>query len=76
MLLLAISQAVLSWAVDLYLRNKMFESLLRWVDQFELILDVANLWFWGQLICEVIVYVTGFICRRGVKQSKKVHLIL
>jgi hypothetical protein len=54
----------------------MFESLLGRVDQFELILDVANLRLWGQLICEVIVYVTRFICRRGVEQSEKVHLIL
>jgi hypothetical protein len=54
----------------------MFESLLGWVDQFELVLDIANLWFWGQMICEVVMYVTRFICRRGVKQSKKVHLIL
>jgi hypothetical protein len=54
----------------------MFESLLGWVDQFELILNVANLWFWRQLICEFIVHVARLVCRRGVKQSKKVHLIL
>jgi hypothetical protein len=72
----AIPHAVFSRAADMYLRNKMFKSLLGWVDQFQLILNVADLWFWRELIREVIVYATRLICCRGVKESKKVHLIL